>query len=333
MRRSVISTKGARQWQGIPSIERAANGRLWCTFYTGGPREPDPDNRVVLTTSDDDGVTWSDPVVMADPAGSTRAYDPCLWHDPAGRLWLIYNHADLVHGDFSVWARVTESSDRADAAWSDPRRLNLHATFVVRLNKPTVLGSGVWAMPVTWAREAPGSTWFPGATQLQGVALSADSGTSWRLHGAVEAPHWALENTVLELRDNRLWMMIRTGGGAIWQSFSEDGGVIWSAGTPTEIVNPGSRFHVRRLRSGRLLLINSPEADRRRGIVASLNRPDDETSFEGGLVLDNREPVSYPDAVEAPDGSIYAVHDWDRGGAGEIVLSVFRESEIALEAR
>ena len=45
--------------------------------------------------------------------------------------------------------------------------------------------------------------------------------------------------------------------------------------------------------------------------------------------LDGRDRVSYPDAVQAPDGAIYAVHDCDRGGAGEIVLSVFRGEEVA----
>jgi hypothetical protein len=34
MRTHVIATKGARHWQGIPGIERAPNGRLWCTFYS-----------------------------------------------------------------------------------------------------------------------------------------------------------------------------------------------------------------------------------------------------------------------------------------------------------
>jgi hypothetical protein len=50
--------------------------------------------------------------------------------------------------------------------------------------------------------------------------------------------------------------------------------------------------------------------------------------FSRCLTLDDREPVSYPDAVQAPDGRIYAVHDYDRRATGEIVLSVFAESEI-----
>jgi len=328
MWQSIVWTKGPRQWQGIPGIECAANGRLWCTFYSGGPKEPDPGNLILLTTSGDDGETWSEPVVMADPPGATRAYDPCLWHDPEGRLWLIYNHADLEKREYSVWARVAENAGTVDTVWGAPRELVLDASFVVRLNKPLALESGDWVMPVTWERAAPGASWFAGGAELQGVAISRDRGVSWTLRGAVEAPRWALENMIVELLDGRLWMLIRSGGGTIWQSFSEDGGVTWSAGSPTAIVNPGSRFFVRRLMSGRLLLINSPRPDARRGLIASLSDPDDEMTFVGRLALDDREPVSYPDAVQDSDGRIFAVHDWDRGGAGEIRLSVFSEDEI-----
>jgi len=54
MQRRLVSTKENRRWQGIPAIERAANGRLWCAFFSGGPKEPDPDNVILITTSKDD---------------------------------------------------------------------------------------------------------------------------------------------------------------------------------------------------------------------------------------------------------------------------------------
>ena len=69
-----------RIFQGIPGIERAANGRLWALWYAGGPDEPGegPGNYVVLVTSGDDGKTWSGPKLVIDPPGPVRAYDPCL---------------------------------------------------------------------------------------------------------------------------------------------------------------------------------------------------------------------------------------------------------------
>ena len=327
MRQTVIATRGSRAWQGIPTIERAANGRLWASFYTGGPKEPDPDNVILLTTSDDDGVTWAEPWEVVAAPGATRVYDPCLWHDPAGRLWLFYNRGDLTTGDFSVWAIVAEASEGASFEWSAPQRIELEVPFAFRLNKPLVLSNGAWLLPVTWAKEAP-EGWFPAGEQLQGVAISTDAGATWRLYGGVEAPHWALENMVVELRNGMVWMIIRSGDGVLWQSLSADGGVTWSAGVATRIVNPGVRFYIGRLASGRLLLINTPHPTARKGMVASLSR-DDGATFTGALELDTRDRVSYPDAVQAPDGTLYAVHDHDRQGVGEIRLSVFTEDEVA----
>ena len=328
MRRITVSVKGNRGWQGIPAIECARNGRLWCAFFSGGPKEPDPENLILITTSGDGGTTWSDPETIAAPGGLTRAYDPALWHDPTGRLWLIYNHACLETKEFSVLAMTTDRSDEASPRWSDPRRIELGVPFAFRLNKPTVLTTGEWLLPVTWGRTAPDG-WFAGPGQLQGAAVSTDGGATWALRGAVEAPEWALENMILERTDGTLRMLIRTGSGVLWESVSSDRGTTWSESAPTSIVNPGSRFFIRRLVSGRVLLINTPDPKRRMGLSAYVSDSDDGDEYGTGLELDSRDNVSYPDAVEAPDGTICAVHDCDRQGAGEILLNVFSEVEIS----
>jgi predicted neuraminidase len=332
MRRHVISTKGNRQWQGIPAIERADNGRLWCAFFSGGSREPGPDNFVLLTTSADDGHTWSDAEAVVVPDGRTRAYDPALWHDPDGRLWLIYNEANVETRYFAVCAMTTEDASDPAPRWSTPRRLDLGVPFAFRLNKPTVLTTGEWVLPVTWSRKAPVG-WFPGPLQLQGVAVSPDLGATWALHGAIEAPELACENMIVERSDGSLWMLIRSGSGVLWESVSGDHGRTWSDGAPTGIVNPGSRFFIRRLASGRLLLINTPDPDQRKGLYASISERDDGAAFSAGLELDDRDKVSYPDAVQSPDGLIYVVHDCDRHGPGEILLRVFSEAEIPCQRR
>ena len=226
---------------------------------------------------------------------------------------------------------TTDHSDIADPRWSLPRKIDVDASFAFRLNKPTVLTTGEWLLPVTWAKNAP-TYWFAGDQHLQGVAISTDCGQTWTLHGGVEAPYWALENMIVERRDGRLWMLIRTGSGVLWESFSTDCGRTWSAGSPTNIINPGTRFFIRRLDSGRLILINTPDPKSRRGLRAHVSDLQKETVFNAGLELDPRGNVSYPDAVQAPDGLIYAVHDCNRvRGQGEILLDVFSEDEILAE--
>ena len=93
-----------RLWQGIPGIERTAGGRLWTVWYSGGKGEG-PDNYVVVITSDDDGRTWSKPKLVIDPQGKVRAYDPVLWHDPIGRLWLFWAQSyDWFDGRSGTWS-------------------------------------------------------------------------------------------------------------------------------------------------------------------------------------------------------------------------------------
>ena len=52
-----------RAWQGCPTIARTKGGRLFAGWYTGGLLEPWIDNYNVLIQSDDNGDTWSKPIL------------------------------------------------------------------------------------------------------------------------------------------------------------------------------------------------------------------------------------------------------------------------------
>lgn len=323
-----------RQWQGIPGIERTAGGRLFVSWFSGGPREPDAANMVLVTMSTDGGETFVAPEILAEPRDGARAFDPTLWIDPAGGLHLIYNRGNPAARAHDVWTRLCREPDATLLDWTAEARLELAVPYAFRMNKPTVLRSGVWVLPVTHAATSV-SDWFAGDRQLQGVALSADEGNSWSLHGAIKAPPWALENMVIERKDGSLWMLIRTDGGELWESVSQDAGRTWTEGKPSGIKTPGSRFFIRRLSSGNLLLINhvgfgvtGKPCTARSHLTAQISADDGKT-WSPGLLLDEREGVSYPDAIEAPDGKILAVYDRDRGGVGEILLARFTEADAA----
>lgn len=317
-----------RAWQGIPGLERTPKGRVFVSWFSGGPKEPAAENTVLLCQSDDQGKTFTAPMSMAGPNAAGRAFDPTLWRDPRGMLWYIFNRGNKDTAQHGVYARTCADPDAAPPVWSDEFRVGYDtAALSFRMNKPTVLSSGAWIMPVTHAAE-PVYDWFAGPKQLQGVGLSTDQGRSWTLHGALAAPHWALENMIVELRDGRLWMLIRTGAGVLWQSHSADRGRTWSPAVATTIASPGSRFFIRRLASGNLLLVNHYRFKGRSHLTAQLST-DDGRSWNNGLLLDERSGVSYPDGVQADDGLIWIVYDRDRQGAGEILLARFREEDAA----
>ena len=55
---------------------------------------------------------------------------------------------------------------------------------------------------------------------------------------------------------------------------------------------------------------------------------DEGQTWSGGLLLDERESVSYPDIAQAPNGDIYVHYDRDRAGAAEILFARFREEDV-----
>ena len=113
-----------RLWQGIPSLERSPRGRLFTVFYSGMSGEQSG-NFVVLAASDDDGLTWTDPVLVVrheDP--QMRVFDPNVWLDPLGRLWLTWAQSrGLFDGRDGAWAVRCDRPDDPGLRWSAPRRI------------------------------------------------------------------------------------------------------------------------------------------------------------------------------------------------------------------
>ncbi|MEZ5355985.1 MAG: sialidase family protein [Bryobacteraceae bacterium] len=334
----------ARGSQGVPGIERTAKGRLWAIWVTGPStrRVESPFSYAVMATSGDDGRTWSGPKVVIQPRRFVRAMSPCIWIDPGGRLWAFWSQsAGLRDGRWGVWAMVTEDPDSEEPRWSAPRRI----ADGVMLNKPAVLRNGDWLLPIgMWRDNKPdlaldGYDISPytkemlvhdmGEARGSNVYRSRDQGKTFAFLGQVRiSPTRSDEHMLVELRDGRLWMLVRTEWG-IGQSFSSDGGKTWSPGTDylraENVAN--KRFFVRRLRSGALLMVRHNGPSARRSHLTAFVSADDGASWQGGLLLDGRDGVSYPDGAQGADGTIYVIYDFDRAGAGIIQMAVFREEE------
>jgi predicted neuraminidase len=321
-----------RSWQGIPGLERTSKGRVFVSWFTGGTKEPAPENTVLLCYSDNVGKTFTEPFAMALPGtDSTRCYDPTLWIDPKGRLWYIFNRGNKHTARHDVWARICEEPDAKTPVFGAEFRVGYDVPFAFRINKVTVLSSGEWLMPVTLALN-PIHAWSTGYNDqqeptLHGVGISTDDGKTWKHYGEVKSRPWALENMIVELRDGRLWMLIRTTSGVLWQSYSTDKGRTWSEGTASTIASPGSRFFIRRLKSGNLLLVNHFHFKDRNNITAQIST-DEGATWCDGLLLDERNNISYPDGVQDKDGLIWITYDRDRQGDGEILLARFREEDV-----
>ena len=160
-----------------------------------------------------------------------------------------------------------------------------------------------------------------------------DGGTFEKLGGAsiVDVDH--NEHMVVERKNGDLWMLIRTQYG-IGESLSTDGGRTWSEGRPSGIPHPVSRFYLGRLASGALLMVrHSPPtvqlkgASSRSHLTAFVSDDDGET-WAGGLLLDERTGVSYPDVKQAADGRIFVIYDHNRRSDREILWTSFDEAAV-----
>ena len=335
-----------RRWQGIPSIAVSPKGRVFVDFY-GGQGAEVGGNYIMLCSSDDQGDTFrSCTTVVEHPDPEIRLYDPNLWFDPIGNLWMTWNQARGFNDSRSgVWVDVCKDADAPELVWSEPRRI----ANGIMMNKPTVIKNGDWLFPCAIWCDTCGSipTERHGLEeeQFSNVYASSDNGKTVVLRGHADVPMRSFdEHMIVQKEDGSLWMLVRTFEG-IGESFSYDNGVTWTPGRKSHIDGPCSRFFIRRLPSGRLLMINHDGFRERidlddimqqgdvkswkgRSHLTAMLSEDDGATWPYKLLLDERNDAAYPDAMMGEDGYIYATYDWERVTQREILMARFTEEDI-----
>lgn len=337
-----------RVWQLVPTIERTKRGRLFATFYSGAATET-LGNYCVLVKSDDDGKHWTEPIAVAYDGEMHRCFDPVVWIDPLDRLWFTWSrgHEDGVYGV------ICENPEADELVWSEEKYLGKN----VMMNKPTVLSTGEWLFPIAiWNFYYVDDTlkqqraytdlyvekYFNNKDHLSGanIVCSVDNGNTFFLLGGCHniQNRSCDEHIIYEKSNGVLVMMIRTMAG-IARSYSYDRGRTWTDAEKFEIPAPQSRFHIKRLKSGRLLMITHYNFDRCRENLAAFLSEDDGKTWPYRVLFDGRKEISYPDVAEGEDGYIYIIYDRERGGyakdladaqsnAREILVRKINESDI-----
>lgn len=321
-----------RKWQGIPSIERTKNGDIFVVFYSGGNDEQLGNYCVLLRGNEWKG--FGEPVAAVYAGRFSRCFDPCLYIDAEGRLWLFWSTMPKVR----TWAAICENPLEDVLKWGEP--------FVVgegiMLNKPLASSYGVLYPLSVWKDNINEQTVKVCRKMKIKKSAIPDGAYAVKLgkdgfkpKGRVRSKKPSYdEHMFLERRDGVLEVYIRTAEN-IEKATSDDGGVHWSEPYDSGIKNPNSRFFIGRLKSGRILLVNHYKYKGRNNLTALLSEDDGKT-FPFALLLDERNKVSYPDAVEGENGYIYIVYDRERGSrnqhetdsAKEILLAKITEDDI-----
>ncbi len=317
-------------------IAQTPGGRLWSAWFGGG----DDDRAVImLAKSDDGGKKFSHPQFILDPG-----YAECgmhisavvgnLWTAPDGRLFLFFTISlGYYDGRAGSWYSVCSNPDDEEPAWSPAKRIADGAS----LNKPTVLADGRWLLGVSlWRRDyirlgAASQSLFPELDPLRmaNVYESEDCGETWTRVGGVKNIYPTFdEHMILERKDGSLLMYLRCTSGLTY-SESFDCGRSWTAPKILPLPTASARFFLTKLQSGRSLLVcyNDPDCPLNRAHLTAYLSEDDGKNWIGGLDLDERHAVSYPDGFQAMDGRIFIQYDRERQ-AGEILLAAFREEDV-----
>ncbi len=145
--------------------------------------------------------------------------------------------------------------------------------------------------------------------------VSRDDGETWQrtryLDIGGQGDHaGAIEGTLVELEDGRLWMLMRTQEGRFYQSFSPDQGLTWTDLEPSPIEATTAPGKLVRLQSGRLALVWNPPPTEgfgsRNEIAISFSEDDGENWTEPCVFAsDPGGRLSYPHVFEHAPGELW----------------------------
>ena len=146
-----------------------------------------------------------------------------------------------------VWSLRTLDEGKT---WVDPRLLSSH--YCGAIVDITQTQSGRIVVPVMRILRNPGRHAFV-------TYISDDQGQSWSSSNIIDLGghghhDGAIEPTLVELRDGRLWALIRTNLDRFWEAFSHDQGLSWRVIQPSKIDSSSAPGYMTRLTSGRLVL-------------------------------------------------------------------------------
>ena len=236
-------------------------------IWTQSTQEGQPDQHIVFARSQDEGVTWSQPRIIAGPAKAGQG-QMASWAFPlvskSGRLYVLYSQ-NL--GKFDTFPHTTGRMDGIfsqdnGASWSQPQTIPMPRTS--RDNPDASFPSNwiCWQKPLRLTKDG---RYYAGFTRWTSKAVKKNPTKSWISHDSVvefmrfdnldEDPEVARlkiswfafdreavtvpfpghpevsacqEPSIVKLPDGRLFCTVRTSAGSPFWTVSSDDGQTWS---------------------------------------------------------------------------------------------------------
>lgn len=236
--------------------------------------------QAVAMYSSDNGRTWGESMTLfslprdegtfgyfnflIDHAGEMHFF--FLLDPSTGTRWHQTHHQMLAkEAELDIWHL---KSNAGATAWQAPKRIWQGRAgdilSVIQLRSGRILLPICYRTDRSWGNRGSGFDAYTYHGQFDSSALySDDDGNSWHQSPSIlRTPtpdittiEGAIEPVVLELKDGRVWMLIRTQMGRFYESYSKDNGDTFSAPRPTSLLASDSPAGLVRLSDGRIVMI------------------------------------------------------------------------------
>ncbi|MBN2294839.1 MAG: exo-alpha-sialidase [Pirellulales bacterium] len=255
------SKNGIYRWSegSIINLDGRKHLMMVVTGYDEGGHDFTTPARLLELHSYDGGLSWT-PLSKAkvfqekENIAKVSVRDSSLIKLDDGSILAFFSTVNVARVDGGQW--VKRSTD-GGVTWSRPKKMPFDGFSIMPSDCAVQISGGRVLLPVwRYQKGAKSSSSF--------CFYSDDRGKTWKRSNEITAPKGssggrvdpaAEEPKIVELKDGRLKMFLRTYLGSFYVSYSKDKGATWSDPVDSGIAAPGSMPTVKRMPTGDLLLI------------------------------------------------------------------------------
>lgn len=270
------------------------NSKCIKIFYINRPGKAD---KMMSISSTDHGMHWSEPEVEFNLPGEAYYANQVLV-DKFGTIHSVFHIYSIGSMGYKgkqldLWYTQKPVSGK----WSVPKMIK--AGYVGSIRGFIELKNGTLLIPMSEAdssralKPTNGQIDY-GLFEVMTIQ-SSDHGSTWtRSSNTLKIPvdpnqvtrYGAVEPNAIQLKDGKIWMLIRTNKGFLYESFSSDNGITWSEAKQTSFISSDSPASLMRLSNNDLILI-----------LNSNQRYDDPRSYANGGRESLQAAISHDDGI------------------------------------